>query len=73
MLELKDKVGKGIGGGSGGLLSSSSSSAYNEALDALMALGFNRLQTEKTLIKVSQDLGAEAVTETLIKNCLKLL
>jgi Holliday junction resolvasome RuvABC DNA-binding subunit len=48
-------------------------SAFQEALDALVALGFNRLMVEKTLMKVSQDLGSEAGTEALIKNCLKLL
>lgn len=73
VLELKDKIGKGISGGNGSLLQGASGGAYQEALDALLALGFNRLQTEKTLLKVSQDLGADAVTETLIKNCLKLL
>lgn len=71
VLELKDKVGKGISvsGGSGGVIHS----AFQEALDALVALGFNRLMVEKTLMKVSQDLGPEAGTEALIKNCLKLL
>lgn len=71
VLELKDKVGKGISGS--GSMGGGHYSAFQEALDALMALGFNRLQVEKTLMKVSQDLGSEAGTEALIKNCLKLL
>lgn len=71
VLELKDKVGKGISvSGTGGTITYS---AFQEALDALVALGFNRLLVEKTLMKVNNDLGPDAGTESLIKNCLKLL
>lgn len=73
VLELRDKVGRGAPSGSAGLPAGSAASNWQEALDALLALGFNRQQTEKVLSKVSQDLGPDANTETLIKNCLKLL
>jgi Holliday junction DNA helicase RuvA len=71
VLELRDKVGKGVMGGL--IMPSGSNTAVQEALDALMALGFARSATEKVLMKVSNDSGPQATTEELIKNCLKLL
>lgn len=71
VLELRDKVGKGVTGGL--MMPTGVNTAVQEALDALMALGFARSATEKVLMKVSHDSGPQASTEELIKNCLKLL
>lgn len=71
VLELKDKTGRMDW--TGAAQSAAVNQPFQEALDALLALGFNRLQTEKALVKVKQDLGNDASTESLIKNCLKIL
>lgn len=71
ILELKDKMTK-----LGGDLTSSNISnhnQFNEALEALQALGFGRLAAEKAVLKISKDLGDTATTENLIKNSLKIL
>ncbi|MFT5479099.1 MAG: Holliday junction DNA helicase RuvA [Bacteroidia bacterium] len=71
ILELKEKMTK-----LGGDISSNSvsiNSHFNEALEALLALGFGRLAAEKAILKISKEMGAEASTENLIKNSLKIL
>ena len=71
ILELKDKMQK-LGGDIPNI-ASAGNKEINEALEALMALGFARNAAEKVVIKVSKDLGNSATTESLIKNSLKLL
>ena len=71
ILELKDKMSK-IGGDPSAYLIGNHNN-INEALEALMALGFARNAAEKAVIKTSKDLGDDATTESLIKNSLKLL
>lgn len=71
VLELKDKTGRMDWTGVSQM--AAVNQPFQEALDALLALGFNRLQTEKALVKVKQELGNDASTESLIKNCLKIL
>ena len=71
ILELKEKMTK-----LGGEVSSAGTSThnqFNEALEALQALGFGRLAAEKAILKISKELGNEATTEKLIKNSLKIL
>ena len=70
ILELKDKIGKVSGDHA--LSAVSNNTTREEALNALLALGFNRIAVEKTVLKL---LGANpAMTvEGLIKESLKQL
>lgn len=71
ILELQDKLGKkrtemqSLGG--------TFSSDYEQAAEALCALGFGRASVDKALLKVSKDLGDSADIESLVKNSLKVL
>ncbi len=70
IVDLKDKVGKGgfanveLSGGSGG---------NQEALLALVALGFPKTGVEKVLVRVRQEHGADLKVEEIIKVALKYL
>ncbi len=70
ILELKDKVGK-ISGDSI-LLSSPNNTMREEALSALLALGFNKQAADKVLIKLLAG-GNSGNVEGLIKEALKQL
>lgn len=70
ILELKDKVGKP--GGDVFLTSAPNNTMKEEALSALLALGFNKQAAEKTLVKLQSSNSAWSV-EGLIKEALKLL
>ncbi|MFT4522867.1 MAG: Holliday junction DNA helicase RuvA [Bacteroidia bacterium] len=70
VLELRDKLGKLHDGSA---LFVTSNSNQQEAVEALMALGFARMATEKTVARVSKELGPDANTEELIKMSLKVL
>ena len=70
ILELKDKVGKMTG--EHVLSNSANNTMRDEALFALIALGFNKNIAEKTLLKVLIT-GETRTIETLIKDALKLL
>ena len=71
VLELKDKIGKQAA------IPSVSTSLYNtaaaDALEALVALGINRLVAEQGLKKVTASPDAPAAVEDLIKQVLKNL
>lgn len=71
VLELKDKIGKQAA------IPTVSSSLYNtaatDALEALVALGINRLVAEQALKKVTSNPDAPAAVEELIKQVLKNL
>ena len=72
VLELKDKVGK-VSGSSGNSIVIGEQSANQEAVQALIALGFNRIKAEKAVQKaITQNQEDESV-ESIIKNSLKLL
>jgi Holliday junction DNA helicase RuvA len=71
ILELHDKLGK-IGGNTG-LLPGMISSAFDEALQAMQALGFVRAVAEKALMRVSKEQGESATTESLVKDAFKYL
>ncbi len=71
ILELKDKMLKlDIGDG---IMDSGGSSALikQEALAALVTLGYSRLTAEKAVKKAADDLGTDATPENLIKVALK--
>lgn len=69
IIDLKDKIGKGLPE-----ISLSGIAAGNnvsdEALSALMTLGFNKAAAEKALMKSTKDLGGDAKVEDLIKSAL---
>jgi len=69
ILELKDKVGKGD---ERFLAITPNNTMKEEALSALIALGFNKYAGEKALAKLLNN-GESRTVETLIKEALKLL
>ncbi len=71
ILELHDKMGKI--GGSIGTLPGMVSSAFDEALQAMQALGYARAIAEKALMRVSKEQGENATTESLVKDAFKYL
>lgn len=70
ILELKDKVGKMSTGAL--LVSTPNNTMKEEALSALVALGFNKQAAEKAVIKLQGNADIRNV-EGLIKEALKLL
>lgn len=70
VLELKDKVGKGIKGSG---ITTMLSSSNEEALQALIALGFNKVKAEKAIQKALAQNPDLDLVEDIIKNSLKLL
>jgi Holliday junction DNA helicase RuvA len=71
ILELKDKMGKPIGGEQS-LTVSSNNTLKEEALSALVALGFGKPAAEKVLLKLLSG-GSATSVEGLIKDALKQL
>lgn len=71
ILDLKDKMGKiSI---DKEIFSSSHNTKKEEALSALVMLGFNKAMAEKTLDKIIRSVEAGASVELLIKSALKVL
>lgn len=68
ILELKDKVGKGLKPGE--VTMPAGYSVKEEALSALVMLGFSRLQAEQAVQKVMKS-GSALETEELIRQALK--
>jgi len=74
IMQLKDKILKS----SPGLVESGGTAgprveAVEEALSALLTLGFVRSQAEKALQQALRELGRDATTETLVRSALRLL
>lgn len=72
VLELKDKVGK-LGGAAAGASVGIGDEPNNEALHALIALGFNRQKAERAIQKSMASNPDDSSVESIIKNSLKLL
>jgi Holliday junction DNA helicase RuvA len=70
ILELKDKIGKVSGDVR--ISAPSHNTTREEALNALQALGFNKLAVEKVVLKLITS-NPNASVEVLIKDSLKLL
>lgn len=70
IVDLKDKVGKGM---DINLADIQAPSSNQEAMLALQALGFARPVIEKALQKVKQDSGTDLKVEEIIKQALKYL
>ncbi len=71
IIDLKDKV-KTSGGTITGTSSAPSGEAANEAIAALMMLGFNQLASQKVVSKINKD-NPSMTVEEIIKNALKML
>ncbi len=72
ILELHDKMGR-IGGQNVELRGGTEGLAFEEALQAMQALGYARAVAEKALLAVSKESGANLSTETLVKHAFKYL
>ena len=72
VLELKDKVVKGGGSDSAALFSSTSNPATDEAVTALVMLGFTKANVTKAVTSVLKD-SPSASLEEIIKQSLKRL
>ena len=72
ILELKDKVVKGAGTDNGALFSASANTATDEAVTALVMLGFTKANVTKAVIAVLKD-NPGASLEEIIKQSLKRL
>lgn len=73
MIELKDKILKEIAAGTSpvAVQTSSANANYDDALSALLNLGYNRQHAQKALAKAAS--GRSAPLETVIKEALKEL
>ncbi len=71
VLELKDKVGRQAA--IPAISTSLYNTATNDALEALVALGINRIVAEQSLRKITATPDAPAAVEDLIKQVLKTL
>lgn len=73
ILELKDKVGKVASGGTAaGIPSLTHNTVREEALYALIALGYQRAAAEKVLMKIAATHSGLSI-EQMIKEALKML
>ena len=72
VVDLKDKFDK-FSISEGGMFPVQQSSSRSEALSALVALGFNKNASEKTLDKIIQKEGTALSVERLVKEALKNL
>lgn len=70
IVDLKDKVGKGM---TATLPVTGITSAQQEALLALQALGFAKAAIEKVLLRIQQEFGTGLKVEEFIKYALKYL
>ena len=72
ILELKDKIVKGAGADNSSLFTSASSGAADEAITALVMLGFTKASVNKAVTAVLKD-SPTASLEEIIKQSLKRL
>jgi Holliday junction DNA helicase RuvA len=72
ILELKDKVGKVGSGGTGAVITAPHNTAREEALYALVALGYQRAAAEKVLMKLVATQSGLTV-EQLVKEALRAM
>ncbi|MBM3399871.1 MAG: Holliday junction branch migration protein RuvA [Bacteroidetes bacterium] len=73
VLELRDKLGGKKIKGMATMVSPGLSDAINEALSALLSLGYNKGAAEKALMKVSDNGKTTLTVEEFIRNSLKIL
>jgi Holliday junction DNA helicase RuvA len=68
MIDLKDKIGKAADGQT--VTAFADNNTGDEALSALLTLGFNKTAAEKAMGRTVKELGADARVEDLIKTAL---
>ncbi len=73
IVELKDKIEKIAAGQEFGIPTSQSNTSREEALSALITLGFQKAQVLKAIAKAEQTLEDDAETEVWIKTALQQL
>ncbi len=73
ILDLKDKMAKGNTGDTPVLLPAADNNAREEALAALLALGFNRIAVQKALNTVIKESPTVSKVEEMIKLALRTL
>jgi len=73
IVELKDKIEKISAGQEFGIPANQSNTSRQEALSALITLGFQRTQVLKAITKAEQTLDDDAETELWIKTALQQL
>lgn len=73
ILELQDKIARIATPGEMLAIPGQSNKAFDEALLALQALGFQRAVAEKTLLKITNNNKAQISVEDMIKQSLKAL
>ncbi len=73
IVELKDKIEKISVGQQADIPTSQSNTSRQEALSALITLGFQKAQVQKAIAKAAQTLSDDAETEAWIKTALHLL
>ena len=73
MVDLRNKVAKGLGGGIPTSLLAGISRERDEAITALVALGFNKATSEKAIDSIIRKQGDGLSVEQLIKEGLKVL
>lgn len=71
ILELHDKIAKSVSGIES--YQGGTSNSFEEALQALIALGFVRTNAEKALIAVNKEFGNSISTEKLVKEAFRYL
>ena len=73
ILELQDKIARISTPGEMSLIPTLTNRAFDEALLALQALGFQRAVAEKTLLKITNNNKMQIGVEDMIKQSLKVL
>jgi len=73
MMELKDRILKTSGDPLSIKAGSQKDQAVEEALSALITLGFVKSQAEKVINQIVKDQGKEMPTETLVRLALRML
>ena len=71
IIDLRDKAGKGLKGSE--ISVPGHNTRQQEALSALILLGFHKVQAGKAVEKVMAQSGKDASVEVIIKGCLKIL
>ena len=71
VLELKDKLGEIAGQESGNIPPTINNTLREEALSALITLGFARSAAEKGIVQALKEMGPETSLEEVIKWVLK--
>ncbi len=73
MMELKDRMMKALGDPSAIKAAGQKNQSVEEAMAALITLGFVKSQAEKAISQIVRDQGRDMPTETLVRMALRML